>query len=125
MGHTVLIEGEPWDRGWGCGCVGFWSDVAYLSDILCRYRNYLMACAALMDQQIQPMYFPLLDTPSTPGVRNLQIMVERAWRDGTLALPQLYEDSHSLLHTGYDKEGAEDMRRDLVDTSKWIGTAGK
>lgn len=43
-----------------------------------------MACAALMDQQIQPMYFPLLDTPSTPGVRNLQILIERAWRDGKL-----------------------------------------
>ncbi|KAM5539029.1 hypothetical protein V8D89_007252 [Ganoderma adspersum] len=88
MHHAVLIEGEHWDRGWGCG-----------------YRNYLMACAALMDQQIQPMYFPLLDTPSTPGVRNLQILIERAWRDG------------------YDQEGAEDMRRDLVDSSKWIGTA--
>lgn len=88
MNQTVLIEGENWDRGWGCG-----------------YRNYLMACAVLMDQQIQPMYFPLLDTPSTPGVRNLQILIERAWRDG------------------YDQEGAEDMRRNLLDSSKWIGTA--
>ncbi|KAI1796022.1 peptidase family C78-domain-containing protein [Ganoderma leucocontextum] len=88
MDHAVLVEGEHWDRRWGCG-----------------YRNYLMACAALMDQQIQPMYFPLLDTPSTPGVRNLQILIERAWRDG------------------YDLEGAEDMRRKLVDTSKWVGTA--
>lgn len=81
-----------------------------------------MACAALMDQQIQPMYFPLLDTPSTPGVRNLQILIERAWRDGKLHSAAL--TFYSLLHIGYDQEGAEDMRRDLVDSNKWIGTAG-
>lgn len=81
-----------------------------------------MACAALMDQQLQPMYFPLLDTPSTPGVRNLQILIERAWRDGKSCSVALR--FYSLSHTGYDQEGAEDMKRDLVDSCKWIGTAG-
>ncbi|TBU65997.1 peptidase family C78-domain-containing protein [Dichomitus squalens] len=88
METAVYIQGEHWDRTWGCG-----------------YRNYLMACAALMNQQLQPDYFPLLDTPSSPGVRNLQILIERAWRDG------------------YDEEGAKDMDRKLVGTKKWIGTA--
>jgi hypothetical protein len=47
-----------------------------------RYRNYEMACAALMDQTEQPLYFPLLDSPIPPGVRNLQRWVEAAWNDG-------------------------------------------
>ncbi|KAG1835721.1 peptidase family C78-domain-containing protein [Suillus variegatus] len=73
---------EAFDRRWGCG-----------------YRNFLMACAALMDQQIQTIYFALLDDPFPPGVRNLQRWIEAAW-----------------------KEGAKDLRN-LVDTNKWIGTA--
>ncbi|RPD79922.1 DUF1671-domain-containing protein [Lentinus tigrinus ALCF2SS1-7] len=86
--QAVHVQGEPWDRTWGCG-----------------YRNYLMACAALMDQQHQPMYFPLLDAPVPPGIRNFQILLERAWRDG------------------YDEEGAHQLNRELLDTCKWIGTA--
>ena len=46
------------------------------------YRNYLMACTALMDQPMQPMYFPLLDDPMPPSVRNLQHTIETAWKDG-------------------------------------------
>lgn len=41
-----------------------------------------MACAALMDQQLQPLYFPFLDSPISPGVRNLQRWIEDAWKDG-------------------------------------------
>jgi hypothetical protein len=47
-----------------------------------RYRNFLMACAALMDQQIQSIYFALLDDPLPPGVRNLQRWIEAAWKEG-------------------------------------------
>ncbi|KAH9901238.1 peptidase family C78-domain-containing protein [Cubamyces lactineus] len=86
--RAVHVQGEAWDRSWGCG-----------------YRNYLMACAALMDQQVQPMYFPLLDAPLAPGVRNLQKTLEEAWQKG------------------YDEEGAEQLQHRLVDTKKWIGTA--
>ncbi|KAG1819526.1 peptidase family C78-domain-containing protein [Suillus subaureus] len=78
---------EAFDRRWGCG-----------------YRNFLMACAALMDQQIQSIYFALLDDPFPPSVRNLQRWIEAAWKEG------------------YDREGAKDLRN-LVDTNKWIGTA--
>ncbi|KAG2158113.1 peptidase family C78-domain-containing protein [Suillus bovinus] len=78
---------EAFDRRWGCG-----------------YRNFLMACAALMDQQIQNIYFALLDDPFPPGVRNLQCWIEAAWKEG------------------YDREGAKDLGS-LVDTNKWIGTA--
>ncbi|KAI0080606.1 DUF1671-domain-containing protein [Panus rudis PR-1116 ss-1] len=85
---AVHIAAEGWDIGWGCG-----------------YRNFLMACAALMEQQTQPMYFPLLDHPMPPGVRNLQHWIENAWKDG------------------FDEEGAVQLNRKLAGTRKWIGTA--
>ena len=47
-----------------------------------RYRNFLMACAALMSQVQQPMYFPLLDAPLSPSIRNLQTWIETAWKEG-------------------------------------------
>lgn len=85
---AVHIGTEPFfDGGWGCG-----------------YRNFLMACAALMGQQLQPMYFPLLDAPIPPGVKNLQRWIEDAWSEG------------------YDEEGRNQLKK-LVGTSKWIGTA--
>lgn len=31
---------------------------------------------------------------------------------------------HSELNLGYDSLGAEQLGRKLVDTTKWIGTAG-
>ena len=49
-----------------------------------RYRNFLMACAALMDQQFQAVYFPHLDSPLPPGVRNLQHWLEDAWKHGDI-----------------------------------------
>ncbi|KAG9226060.1 hypothetical protein CCMSSC00406_0008722 [Pleurotus cornucopiae] len=69
-----------------------------------RYRNFLMACAALMDQQLQPLYFPFLDSPISPGVRNLQRWIEDAWKDG------------------FDEEGRKELKN-LVNTRKWIGTS--
>lgn len=85
--RAVLINREVWDAGWGCG-----------------YRNYMMACAALMDQPFQPMYFPLLDHPTPPSVRNLQQWIEDAWK------------------AGFDPEGARQLKQ-LVGTRKWIGTS--
>ena len=41
-----------------------------------------MACAALMNQQMQSIYFALLDDPIPPGVRNLQHWIEDAWKEG-------------------------------------------
>ncbi|KAJ6500449.1 peptidase family C78-domain-containing protein [Mycena sanguinolenta] len=85
--RAVLITREAWDASWGCG-----------------YRNFMMACTALMDQQSQPMYFPLLDHPIPPGVRNLQQWLESAWSDG------------------FDPEGAKELRP-IVGSKKWIGTS--
>ncbi|KAI0064700.1 DUF1671-domain-containing protein [Artomyces pyxidatus] len=85
---TVHIYHEMWDSGWGCG-----------------YRNYLMACTALMDQNFQDTYFSLLDAPTPPSVCNLQALIEEAWKHG------------------FDEEGAQQLRHKLVDKSKWIGTA--
>ncbi|KAI6151007.1 peptidase family C78-domain-containing protein [Pisolithus tinctorius] len=76
------------DRGWGCG-----------------YRNFLMACAALMDQKIQPSYLGYLNNPIPPGVRNLQQWIEDAWEQG------------------YDEIGAKQLGGELVGTQKFIGTA--
>lgn len=62
-----------------------WSD-GYMTDEDHSYRNFLMSCAALMDQPYQPMYFPLLDGPIPPGIRNLQKWIEEAWAKGTLSI---------------------------------------
>lgn len=64
-----------------------------------------MACIALMDQSSQPSYFAPLNTPKPPGVRNLQALLEDAWKHG------------------YDEEGAEQLKHKLVGANKWIGTA--
>lgn len=86
--RTPHISRELFDSGWGCG-----------------YRNFLMACAALMDQPIQPLYFCHLDDPLAPGVRNLQQWIEDAWKQG------------------YDAIGAKELGNKLVGTKKFIGTA--
>ncbi|EAU88402.2 hypothetical protein CC1G_05168 [Coprinopsis cinerea okayama7 len=85
--ETVFIQHEAWDMTWGCG-----------------YRNFLMACACLMVHPFQPMYFPLLDDPVPPSVRNLQGWIEDAW------------------DKGFDTEGKAQLKH-LVGTRKWIGTA--
>ncbi|KAL6309032.1 peptidase family C78-domain-containing protein [Sparassis latifolia] len=86
--RVAHVYGEQFDRSWGCG-----------------YRNFLMACTALMVQSGQPMYFPLLDDPTPPGVRNLQSCIQDAWSKG------------------FDAEGAKELKHQLVGTRKWIGTA--
>ncbi|KAG8217299.1 peptidase family C78-domain-containing protein [Butyriboletus roseoflavus] len=87
--RTPHIYHESFDSSWGCG-----------------YRNFLMTCAALMDQQFQSVYFAHLDSPSPPGVRNLQKWLEDAWKDG------------------YDDIGARDFNHKLVNTKKKLGTGG-
>lgn len=62
-----------------------------------------MACGALMNQKQQP-YFQLLDSPIPPSIRNLQVWIEAAWREG------------------FDEEGSKTLKK-LINTSKWIGTA--
>jgi len=52
----------------------------------------------------QPLYFPILESPLPPSIRNLQTWIEAAWRDG------------------FDLEGQKELKK-LADTSKWIGTA--
>lgn len=85
--RTVYVSGQSWDAGWGCG-----------------YRNFLMSCSALMDQHLQPMYFPLLDSPISPSVRQLQLWLEVSWS------------------SGFDVQGAAQLSP-LVDSKKWIGVS--
>ncbi|VDC03121.1 unnamed protein product [Peniophora sp. CBMAI 1063] len=86
--QAVHITHESFDRGWGCG-----------------YRNFTMACAALAAQPCQPEYRELLSGSLTPGVRNLQDIIEHAWA------------------AGFDPEGAAQLKNKLRRTNKWIGTA--
>jgi len=84
-----------------------------------------MVCTALMDQHIQPMYFPLLDHPLPPSVRNLQKTVQAAWRDGEW----MYHQYERVVTTfpccvGYDIDGAKDFKNKIIGTNKCIGTAG-
>lgn len=84
-----------------------------------------MASSALMGQQLQPIYFPLLDDPVPPGVRNLQHCIEDAWSQGTYIAIRTAHLLNICLLKGFDEEGAEQLKGKLVGTSKWIGTAGE
>ncbi|KAF5324490.1 hypothetical protein D9611_004483 [Ephemerocybe angulata] len=84
---TIYVQKELWNASWGCG-----------------YLNFLMACAVLMVQPFEPMYFPLLDEPIPPGIRNLQQWIEIAW------------------DAGFDPEGKEQLTK-LMGTRQWIGTS--
>lgn len=84
--QAVHIQSEAFDRTWGCGYVLSLLH-EHLTDHRPSYRNFLMACAALMVQTKQPMYFPLLDHPYPPGVRHLQQLIEEAWSAGTNSSP--------------------------------------
>jgi len=92
--------------------------------ILPSYRNFLMACSALMTQTQQPLYFPMLESPLPPSIRNLQSWIEAAWRDGGTFF-FLYDPTFAATRSspGFDLEGQKELKR-LVDTNKWIGTAG-
>ncbi|KAG6379142.1 peptidase family C78-domain-containing protein [Boletus reticuloceps] len=93
--RTPHIYRESFDVNWGCG---------HFDRHVFRYRNFLMLCAALMDQPLQPLYFPHLDDPISPSVRNLQRWLEDAWKHG------------------YDDIGARELEHKLVDTKKKLGT---
>ncbi|KAI9446654.1 peptidase family C78-domain-containing protein [Lactarius indigo] len=86
--RAVHIYHEIWDIGWGCG-----------------YRNFMMLCAALMDQPTQAAYSSLLNAQTPPSVNSLKVLIEEAWRHG------------------FDPEGAEGLKGKLVGHKKWIGTA--
>lgn len=81
-----------------------------------------MACAALMDQQIQPLYFSYLNASPPPGVRNLQQWVENAWEQGILFISSLLP---FIAFAGYDATGAKQLGSTLVGTKKRIGTCGE
>ncbi|KAH9001470.1 DUF1671-domain-containing protein [Lactarius akahatsu] len=86
--RAVHIYHEIWDAGWGCG-----------------YRNFMMLCAALMDQPTQAAYSSLLSAHTPPSVNSLKVLIEEAWKHG------------------FDPEGAEGLKGELVGHKKWIGTA--
>lgn len=74
-----------------------------------------------MNQPLQPLYFPLLDAPISPSIRNLQVWIEAAWKAGKFFAFVL--NLSVDLRAGFDEEGANDLEN-LVGTNKWIGTAG-
>lgn len=82
-----------------------------------------MTCAALMEQTAQPGYTKLLKKPIPPGVDNLQRWIENAWDLGAFRECDIVA-SLIFYAEGYDAEGADQLRRQLLGTRKWIGTAG-
>jgi len=42
----------------------------------------MMLCTGLVEQQRQPLYLSLLNAPTSPSVRNLQLWIQSAWDDG-------------------------------------------
>jgi len=86
-----------------------------------RYRNFLMICAALMSQEVQPFYFPLIDEPIPPSIRGLQQWIEIAWDDGVCSI-RLLSPILTPFCVGFDLEGKLQLKK-LSGTNKWIGTA--
>lgn len=107
--------------------VGLWvrfllsRSMALLSNGEDRYRNFLMVCAVLMVQPFEPLYFPLIDEPIPPSIRNLQQWIEIAWDIGRHLFRSL-SMLPSELCSGFDPEGKTQLKK-LVGTRKWIGTA--
>ncbi len=50
--------------------------------LVVSYRNFMMLCAALMDQRMKPEYSTLIINPIPPGVSNLKVWIEEAWKSG-------------------------------------------
>ncbi|KAJ1721458.1 hypothetical protein LPJ53_004018 [Coemansia erecta] len=86
---TQLFGTTIVDRGWACG-----------------YRNCQMLISGLMSDagrvDTDSSRFP--EGHTVPTVRQLQEMLELAWRDG------------------FDADGAEQLGHRVVGTKKWIGT---
>lgn len=82
-----------------------------------------MMCSALMTQDDQPAYENLLEQKYTPGVRNLQRILEAAWKEGMLQIIR-GEQHLSNGNSGFDQDGAKHYRDGILGSHKWIGTAG-
>jgi hypothetical protein len=50
--------------------------------LVVSYRNFMMLSAALVDQRVKPVYSTLLSNPIPPGVDNLKVWIEEAWKRG-------------------------------------------
>lgn len=75
-----------------------------------------------MNQKQQP-YLQLLDLPIPPSIRNLQVWIEAAWREGWNVFRLNAFRNSTVYHKGFDEEGSKTLKK-LINTSKWIGTAG-
>ena len=53
-----------------------------VSSLVVSYRNFMMLCAGLMDQRMKPEYSSLIIKPIPPGVSNLKVWIEEAWKNG-------------------------------------------
>jgi hypothetical protein len=84
-----------------------------------------MLCATLMDQRMKPEYSSLLSSPTPPGVNNLKVWIEEAWKSGKYLREFTQVTCIDLLTSGFDPEGAEGLKGKLVGHKKWIGTAGR
>jgi hypothetical protein len=61
------------------------------------YRNFAMLCAALIDQRMKPEYSSLLTNPTPPGVNNLKIWIEEAWKSGKYLHESMQAHAFNIL----------------------------
>jgi hypothetical protein len=80
----------------------------------------MMACSALYEQQVIPQYHTLLEQHGSPGIKNLQGLLENAWADGKPSPHDQTKDSS--YWAGFDEIGASQLKYKLRGTIKWIGT---
>ena len=85
---AVHIYHEIWDAGWGCGFVFLPTEIR-VSSRISSYRNFMMLCAALMDQPAQAAYPLLLSAQTLPSVNGLKVLIEEAWKHGKYIRPSV------------------------------------
>ena len=52
----------------------------------------MMLCAVLMDQRMKPEYSSMIIKPIPPGVSNLKVWIEEAWKNGEY----LHQSAHRM-----------------------------
>jgi len=75
------------------------------------------------DQRTQAAYSSLLSTHIPPGVNSLKALIEEAWEHVSMCDHPYCNAPHAFT-SGFDQEGAEGLKGNLVGRKEWIGTAG-
>jgi hypothetical protein len=86
---------------------------------LCSYRNYLMCLTALRSGS------EVSFADGKPSIRAIQRWMKEAWDAGKSAYGARRNTWTLNSGKGYDPQGQRDFKGVIVNTKKWIGTAGQ